>query len=634
MKCGQRRGACDEARKQWHEWSVTSPGFVYRTRPRVPLRTKGGRGRPRYTRSHYALLIAHCALPQACYHARMQKIIGVSERFDAPAPGAWELEATHMSKPLSRYMADFIPAAMTAGFRAGTKQYGLLLETMEFVTINGFMYYAARGVGAPKGAKAPPPKFIFKLLTHLHPEIRRRIRRSEEVFATKAWREDIERWDREWKPAIIRENTALQSVDARKLSNEELIAHLDACHDALKRALYMHHRLNPVAMCAIGDFLVHASQWTGLTPSELLPLMRGASAVSLGATPELQQLLTALKQSPDAMTLLASNDAHAVLDALKAHAAPVGEATRRYVDAVGIRVVNGYDVAESPLDDMPQVIVDTIRASAKGASVQSDTYAADLARIRALVPQQHQQQFDELLSEARLTYRLRDERGYMNDAWSTGITRRAILAAGERLVANGRLQQPANAFDLTHAELISALRGGPSPSAEEVAAYTNYRTTKTTADAPPIVGFAPSGPPPAEWLPPAAARMARTVEIVLGEMFAKRDGAKVGEPVRGFAASPGDVVATARLVLDSSDFSKVQAGEVLVTRATGPSYNALLPLLKGIVTDRGGTLSHAALVAREYGIPAVVGCGNATQIIPDGAKIRIDGTTGTVHVIP
>jgi pyruvate,water dikinase len=79
--------------------------------------------------------------------------------------------------------------------------------------------------------------------------------------------------------------------------------------------------------------------------------------------------------------------------------------------------------------------------------------------------------------------------------------------------------------------------------------------------------------------------------------------------------------------------ARVRQGDVLITRSTAPSYNALLPLLSGIVTDRGGTLSHAAVVAREYGIPAVVGCGNATELIRDGQRVRLDGARGTVEVL-
>jgi pyruvate,water dikinase len=72
---------------------------------------------------------------------------------------------------------------------------------------------------------------------------------------------------------------------------------------------------------------------------------------------------------------------------------------------------------------------------------------------------------------------------------------------------------------------------------------------------------------------------------------------------------------------------------VLVTRATSPYFNVVLPMLGAIVTDRGGALSHAAIVAREYGIPGVVGTREATSTIPDGARVRVDGTNGEVTIL-
>jgi pyruvate,water dikinase len=77
----------------------------------------------------------------------------------------------------------------------------------------------------------------------------------------------------------------------------------------------------------------------------------------------------------------------------------------------------------------------------------------------------------------------------------------------------------------------------------------------------------------------------------------------------------------------------VQAGDILVAPVTSSGYNVLLPLLGAIVTDRGGVLCHTAIVAREFGIPAVVGTGEAMARIPDGARIKVDGTNGTVVIL-
>src|SRR4051812_16072080 len=91
--------------------------------------------------------------------------------FTAPAPGSWQLDAAHFPRPVTRLFGEVFPGAFDAGFRAGVRSYGSLLATLEFASVNGFMYFAPRPVGAPKGAKGPPPKLVFKLLLLIHPEI-------------------------------------------------------------------------------------------------------------------------------------------------------------------------------------------------------------------------------------------------------------------------------------------------------------------------------------------------------------------------------------------------------------------------------------------------------------------------------
>ncbi|HET7710531.1 MAG TPA: PEP-utilizing enzyme [Thermoanaerobaculia bacterium] len=560
----------------------------------------------------------------------------IDRPFLPPGPGSWELDATHMNRPLSRWFAEVFPPAFVGGFQYGTARYGVLLDHLEPGMVNRFIYHCPRPVGAPKGAKGPPPKLIFKILSKLHPEMRRRIKQSAITFERKLWREDLARWDNEVKPAIAKENSALQAIDPRSLSDAALIDHLEACRAAVERGVRYHHEFNITAMLPVGDLLVQAMAWTGLPAGQILELMRGASPVSLGAADELEAVVREIRPSNDLRRLLREADPARALETLTSRQDAVGEATRKYIAKVGIRVATGYDVADMTLGEMPDLIVKTIRAEVEredAVATGDEAFQSALSRVRERVPEQHRVQFDQLLEEARFTYRIRDERGYLNDAWSTGIARRALLAAGERLRAKGKLLDASHAFELTPKEVGDLLAGRPGPTAEEVAEHAAYRAGHTTNDAPRFLGNPPQPPPPAEWLPPAAARMSRIVGIVLGEMFAVKETVKEGRVITGYGASPGQFAGTARLVLQPADMAKVRGGDILVTRSTAPSYNGLLPLLRGIVTDRGGTLSHAALVAREYGIPAVVGCGNATERIADGAQIRIDGATGSVEIL-
>src|SRR4051812_20129578 len=95
--------------------------------------------------------------------------------FVPPSPGAWELEQTHLTRPVSGYMEALFPPAIMRGFADGTRTYGVMLDPPEIAVIKGFGYAAPRPVGAPKGAKGTPPPLLFPILCRVHPEIRRRI---------------------------------------------------------------------------------------------------------------------------------------------------------------------------------------------------------------------------------------------------------------------------------------------------------------------------------------------------------------------------------------------------------------------------------------------------------------------------
>ncbi|MGQ0624402.1 MAG: PEP-utilizing enzyme [Sporichthyaceae bacterium] len=202
------------------------------------------------------------------------------------------------------------------------------------------------------------------------------------------------------------------------------------------------------------------------------------------------------------------------------------------------------------------------------------------------------------------------------------------------MVAHGRLDAADHAVDLDPDEVGPLLLTGTGPGAAEVADRVYWRSTADYRDMPALFGAPPGPPVPAEWLPPAAARVHRAfgyaIDAILGDAG---DAAGSGVEVRGLGTGAGVAEGTARLLVGPDELDSVQAGDVLITTATGPAFNLILPLLAGLVTDCGGLLSHAAIVAREFGVPAVVGCRNATTAIPDGARVRVDGVAGTVTVL-
>ncbi len=117
------------------------------------------------------------------------------------------------------------------------------------------------------------------------------------------------------------------------------------------------------------------------------------------------------------------------------------------------------------------------------------------------------------------------------------------------------------------------------------------------------------------------------------DLFEEGQWSPAAATVRGFPGSAGVVEGAVRVLFDADQGAELHAGEVLVTTITNVGWTPLFPRVAAVITDVGAPLSHAAIVARELGIPAVVGCGNATMILKTGDRVRVDGTAGTVELL-
>jgi pyruvate,water dikinase len=322
-----------------------------------------------------------------------------------------------------------------------------------------------------------------------------------------------------------------------------------------------------------------------------------------------------------------------VLEELRALDGDTGSAVSAYLDLVGWRLLDGFDISEPCALELPDVLLRAIRIAADGRTDGGSDVAELISGVRDKVPEEHQDEFDELLGEARLMYRLRDERGVFSDIWASGLMRRAVLAAGRRLAASERINDPVHLADATVDEMSALLSGGDTPDADELEARAKYRATHSAKQAPPVLGDPPSPPPDPSGLPPAAARVMQAMGIAMGEMLGSSEEEHEGRVLRGLAASRGVYEGPARRVVGPSEFDRIVKGDVLVTESTSEAFNILLPLLGALVTDSGGLLSHSAIVAREYGIPGVVGTREATALIADGTRVRVDGDSGEVTVL-
>jgi pyruvate,water dikinase len=568
-----------------------------------------------------------------------------------PGKGSWEADGTHFPRPLTHFAGERIVAGFERGFAEGSERYGLFVAYFASRLVNRFVFMQPLPFDGSEGT-AIPPKPLFLLLSRLHPEARKRSKAADLAFKRKLWREDAERWDTEVKPALKQTHRAMQAVDPHALGGEELAKHLVRCADHLEEMHRQRHRISVAALLPVGDFVAHARAWTSAPFKDIVRCLKGSSPISVGvAAMELDALGAAIRKDAGARRALdAGGEAAAVLERLRGISGPVSEGLAAYLDAVGHRSL-GYDITERSAIELTDVLEQAIRAATEGGDRREDaeTWSEHAAKLRAMAPASERSKLDALLAEARHVYRLRDERGVYTDAVACGLARRAVLAAGKRLAKSGALGDPELALDAACGELCSMLRGERGPGDEELMRRAQWRTSKTVADIPPYLGPKPPGPPPLEWLPAGARRAAGALQAFLGGMFGEgrelsstpTPAAEMEEPapaarrgeLRGLPVSAGVYEGTARVIADAADFGRIKKGDILVARSTSPYFNAVLPLVGAIVTDRGGQLCHAAIVSREYGIPGVVGTREATAIIRDGARIRVDGGAGSVEIL-
>jgi len=534
-------------------------------------------------------------------------------RFEPPGPGSWAQDPVHMPRPMTRYWQETHPPAFKKGTNDFARFYGLIIDGLQMGYVNGFGY--RRVMPAPEA------------------EVPERFKRAEQVFPKKLWREQLRDWDEKFKPASIAKHRELQSVNIDTLSDAELAAYLTRCRDHHSDMLAQHMRFTAGAVLPVGDFLAHVGSWTGLPESELLGLMRGSAEVSAGGSDEMVRLKRVFAQDRAARELLESTDDPAqILAKLRSLGGEAGAAIAGYLDLVGNRLIDGFDISEPTALELPDALLRALRIAVSG---EAQAHSADthIAEVRAKVPAAHQAEFDELLGEARLTYRLRDERGVYSDVWASGIMRRATLGAGRRVAKRGRIATPEQMLDASLDEMCALVTDAGGPSAEELARRAQYRATYTSKDVPPFLGPPEPPPPDLAALPPAVGRVMRAIFISLGHVFGSSQAQHEENVLYGLAASKGVYEGPARRVSGPSEFGRIAKGDVLITASTTEAFNILLPLLGGIVTDNGGLLSHAAIVSREYGIPGVVGTREATERIADGVRVRVDGDAGEVTVL-
>ncbi|MBD1591642.1 phosphoenolpyruvate synthase [Arthrobacter sp. S1_S22] len=309
-------------------------------------------------------------------------------------------------------------------------------------------------------------------------------------------------------------------------------------------------------------------------------------------------------------------------------------AFREHLDLYGHAVYN-LDFATPVATDDPSTLLATVKFYLRGQGTDPHERQRLLTRRREELTEQvaarlgprRRAAFLRLLRWAQDTAPVREDAlADVGLAWP--LLRQMLLELGRRLVASGVIAEPADVFWLRFQEVRTAVEFGlAAPGAHAAITGADRPVRDAAVEERRMLwrgqarAAAPQMLPERPWM-----------EKAFGSMMPAASQRQHGDVIKGVGASSGRVTAPARVLSGPRDFGRMEPGDVLVARITTPAWTPLFAMASAIVTDVGGPLSHSSIVAREYGIPAVLGTGVATQRLATGQQVTVDGDAGTVTI--
>jgi phosphohistidine swiveling domain-containing protein len=357
--------------------------------------------------------------------------------------------------------------------------------------------------------------------------------------------------------------------------------------------------------------------------------LRGFPSKTLEAQIDLEAIASQVRDSKQLETLVLETPPSALLAALEndPDGTEVFEAIQLYLDRYGHQIYT-LDFAEPTQGEEPLPILVGLRdlvqepgnSSQRQAKIaqEREQLATNVARS---LPPLRRRIFVTLLNWAQKfgPYR-EDALFYIGAAWP--VLRRLAHELGRRLVEDESLQEPDDIYYLSMAEIESTLVARATGQARP-----DFRTA--TQDRRTLREARKHLQPPPK-IPDVPYKIGPIDMTIFETQKTKGDGKG---NLTGFAVSPGAVTAPATIIRSPSDLEKMQPGTILVCPMTTPAWTPLFSQAGGLVTEIGGILAHGSIVAREYGIPAVMGVNGATRLIEDGQLITVDGNAGTVTLM-
>ncbi len=526
----------------------------------------------------------------------------------------WFRDVMHFPAPITPLTATFFQPAFSRGASAAISRLSMPITRLTASVHNGYVYLNP----SPFQGDETTTRARFAEMQRL----------TMELGATV-----LQDWYNIFEPRVLALATELMSFDYAGASTRDMARYLHASQDTMAEVWDIHMRVNIPPMNAVFGFEEFIGQTLGDgAVSESRGLLQGFDNRSLAlghALWELSQWVRGHDGLAAAVAGAAVRQGRVVLPPHPVAAEFVARMSD-FLETYGWRSDVFAELGHPSWREDPATALTQLKgflADEAARSPYARQAAEREARMRleqdfaARLPEPARPVFHAMLPLVQQYVPVAEDHNFTIDQKYTVVTREAFLNLGRRLVQEGHVADADDIFYLTHDE-IGAIADGHAPASfvATVARRRADRAAQSRLQSPPFIGT----PPPADMPPdPVATKF-------FGVGLQPSDNPKV---VTGHPASPGRATGIARIVRSLDQAHKLTPGDILVCQMTMPAWTPLFAQVSAVVADSGGVLSHCAIVAREYGLPCVAGTVNGTSVIPDGARIHVNGSTGLVQVL-
>lgn len=539
--------------------------------------------------------------------------------FVAPGPGTWTYDPVHFPGPFNVIARNALEIGFSKGFFETSNECGALLAGVTY--------------------RVTDERIVFEQLEGRKPEeMQDCFAKASSYYTNKKWNESYDHWKTKILEQRHQNQMALKSLDLVKMTDLQLASHLECVLKELEESFRAHHLGTFGCLTGLGYFLNEAAALVGKDPNEILQLLSGTAPRNRGIwDPVFAQTLCEALRDDEVRNILSNARGSAGLASICKSESPLGKCIRHWMRENDHKVISGFDCGSKTYSEVPDLVLEHLRDIMCAGKFQDleINQKKKLSQFLDEIPTEKHSRFLELLAEGIRMNEWRDQRGLLNEVPAQGLVRLTLREIGSRFSCiDPQFSDWEILLQAKEGEICEALQG--KMRLKRLLALCRARQKFIPDQIPRFLGTPPMPPPDLSSLPhdvkkSEEARWTAFSRIMFVPPAHEKDVTKLEDfAVQGLTANGGSARGRVRIIESNESLAKISQGDVCVAITTSCAFNSVLPKCVALITDVGGVLCHAAVTARELGLPCIVATGDATKVLKDGEIVFVDADKGKV----